>query len=313
MNDRTTPFSAGTLNVAVLQVAPVYLDCWATWEKLKEFGDRAVAHGAELLTWGESLIPGYPNWTAVDTTEAQAPVYARYWDQAVTLDGALVADMREFAKTRAVMLIGGVAERENGTVYCTLLTIGADGQLLGRHRKLKPANLERTVWGDGDGVGLRTYETKIGKIGGLNCRENWLPLARAALHQQGEFVHVGVWPGSDRLAGDITRFIALEGRSWSIAACGLLRSSDMAHLSAEEFPLRDAMLSRKSTWQDGGSRIVSPSGEVVAGPLIGEEGIISARLTARAVVEARQALDSSGHYSRSDVLRLEVRQAATLF
>jgi nitrilase len=306
MDSRKTPFSAGALHLAVLQVAPVFLDAWATWEKLKSFGDRAVQQGAEVLTWGESLVPGYPNWTSVSTAQAQEPAYARYWDQAVTLDGPLVADMRDFARTRRVMLIGGVAERESGSTYCTLLTIGPDGDLLGRHRKLKPTWLERTIWADGDGLGLLTHETKIGKIGSLNCWENWLPLARAALHQQGEFVHVGVWPGSDALVRDVTKFIALEGRSWSVAACGLLRSSDMAHLSEEVFPVREAMLSLKEIWQNGGSRIVAPNGEIVAGPLIGEEGIIAAQMTAQVVVEARQNFDPSGHYSRPDVLRLEV-------
>jgi nitrilase len=293
------------VKLAVLQVAPVYLDAWATWEKLRSFANVAVEDGAEILTWGESLIPGYPNWTSVDTTEAQEPVYARFWDQSVTLDGLLVTEMRAYAKERGVMMIGGVTEREGGSTYCTLLSIGRDGELLGRHRKLKATWLERVVWADGDGQGLRTHETKIGRIGSLNCWENWLPLARATLHEQHEFIHVGVWPGSDALVRDITRFIALEGRTWSVAACGMLRSADMAHLRSAEFPMRDTMLARKEIWQDGGSRIIAPNGDVVAGPLIGEEGVISAQLTAQAVVEARQNLDSSGHYSRRDVLRLD--------
>ena len=212
----------------------------------------------------------------------------------MTLDGPLVADIKAFAKKHKVMIIGGVAERESGSTYATILTIGSDGDLLGRHRKLKPTWKERLVWADGDGLGLRTHDTRIGKIGSLNCWENWLPLARAALHQQGEFVHVAVWPGSDALVKDITRFVALEGRSWSVAACGLLRSTDMSHLSEEVFPIREAMLSFKDTWQNGGSRIISPNGEIVAGPLFDEEGIVAADLTAKAVVTARQNLDASG-------------------
>jgi nitrilase len=306
MSDRSSPLSVGALKLAVLQVAPVYLDAWATWEKVRSMADQAASQGAEVLVWGESLIPGYPNWTTIDSSEAQEPIYARYWDQAVTLDGPLVAEMKEFAKAHRIMLIGGVAERSSGSVYCTLITIGTDGMLLGRHRKLKPTWRERLIWADGDGLGLRTHKTKIGAIGGLNCWENWLPLARAALHQQDEFIHVGVWPGSDALVRDITPFIAKEGRSWSIAACGMLRSSDMIHLDPDVFPVRDAMVALKGSWQDGGSRIVSPSGEIVAGPLVGEEGIVSAELTAKAVVEARQILDPSGHYSRPDVLRLDV-------
>lgn len=306
MNDRSSPLSTGALRLAVLQVAPVYLDAWGTWEKIKAMALTAISDGAEVIAWGESLIPGYPNWPSLDTTEAQQPTYALYWDQAVTLDGPLVKEIKAFARQHRIMIIGGVAERESGSTYATILTIGTDGELLGRHRKLKPTWKERLIWADGDGLGLHTYDTKIGKIGSLNCWENWLPLARAALHQQGEFIHIAVWPGSDMLVKDITRFIALEGRSWSIAACGLLRSSDMAHLTNEDFPIRDAMMSHKDIWQNGGSRIIAPNGDVVAGPLFDEEGIIAADIDAKAVVSARQNLDPSGHYSRADVLKLEV-------
>lgn len=129
----------------MLQIAPVYLDARATWEKLKAMADIAVADGAEVLTWGESLIPGYPGWIAVDSSETQKPLYARYWDQAVTLDGPLVADIRECARRHKVMIVAGVAERAGGSTYATTLTIGRDGSLLGRHRKIKPTWRQRTL------------------------------------------------------------------------------------------------------------------------------------------------------------------------
>ncbi|MEP2640956.1 MULTISPECIES: carbon-nitrogen hydrolase family protein [Roseobacteraceae] len=307
MTDRSSPFSAGTLKLAVLQVAPVFLDAWGTWDKLKAMGLDAVRDGAEVLTWGETLIPGYPEWVAVDTTEAQEPVYARYWDQAVTMDGALIAEIKAFAKRHGVMIIGGVAEREGGSVYATIITIDAQGTLIGRHRKLKPTWRERLVWADGDGLGLRTHPTKVGKIGSLNCWENWLPLARAALHQQDEFIHVGVWPGSDTQVNEITRFVAMEGKSWSVAACGMLGAQDMAHLDADVFPVGKALLAVKDVWQNGGSQIVAPDGSVVAGPLVGEEGIITADIDTKSVVMARQLRDPSGHYARPDVLDLSIR------
>ncbi len=306
MKSKASPLSAGKLRLAVLQVAPVFLDAWATWEKIKTMALEAKNDGAEIIAWGESLIPGYPNWPSLTTGDGQEAAYALYWDQAVTLDGPLVAEIKAFARDHKVMIIGGVAERHSGSTYATILTISNEGELIGRHRKLKPTWKERLVWADGDGAGLKTHDTKIGKIGSLNCWENWLPLTRAALHQQGEFIHVAVWPGSDMLVKDITKFIALEGKSWSIAACGLLRSSDMEHLSEEQFPIRDAMLNFKDTWQNGGSRIIAPNGEIVAGPLFDEEGIIAADLSAKEVVEARQLLDPSGHYSRPDILTLTV-------
>ncbi len=310
MIERPSPLSAGTMRLAVLQIAPVFLNASATWEKIKAMAVKAVSDGAEVVVWGESLIPGYPNWPNFDLSDRQEKLYAIYWDQALTVDDPIIDDMKAFAKKHSVMMIGGVAERDSGSTYATVLTIGTDGELLGRHRKLKPTWKERLIWSDGDVIGLKTHDTKIGKIGSLNCWENWLPLARAALHQQNEFIHVAVWPGNDNLVKDITRFIALEAKSWSIAACGLLRSSDMADLDPEQVPFKDELLAFKEVWQNGGSRIISPTGEVVAGPLFDEEGIVAADLSAREVAEARQLMDPSGHYSRSDVLQLRVLKQA---
>lgn len=132
-----------------------------------------------------------------------------------------------------------------------------------------------------------------------------MPLARAALHQQEEILHIATWPGKLALTQDMTRFAALEGRSWVVSVSGMLRAADWGHLSDEEFPLKQAM-SEKEIWQDGGSMIVSPAGEIVAGPLVGEEGILYADIDPRIAIEERQVLDCSGHYARNDVLRLDV-------
>ncbi len=299
--------SRSTLKVAVIQIAPVYLNAAATWEKLEARICEAAGHGAELITWGESLIPGYPNWTSISTGGDQKQIYARYWREALRLDGPIVTAMKQRAGALGVMLMGGIAEQHAGSTYCTLLTIGPDGTLWGRHRKLKPTWLERLIWADGDGQGLVTYPTKIGRVGGLSCWENWMPLARAALHQQEEVLHVSTWPGSLSLTKDISRFMAIEGRSWIICASGLLRASDWSNLSDEEFPLKEQM-STKLVWQDGGSMILSPTGDIVAGPLVGEEGILYADVDPEVVIEERQLRDISGHYSRNDVLRLELQK-----
>jgi nitrilase len=138
-------------------------------------------------------------------------------------------------------------------------------------------------------------------VGGLNCWENWLPMARSALHLKGETVHVAVWPGSHGLTHDISRFMALEGRSWVLSTSGLLRSEDFSHLSLDDFPMRDLMMARDEPWQNGGSMIVNPKGEVIAGPLINEEGIIYGNLDPVMALEERQNFDISGHYSRWDI------------
>jgi nitrilase len=300
------------IKVAAIQISPVFLDKKKTWVKLQKYLKEAVDKGAELIVWGETLIPGYPQWVSVSggasfDNEKQKQTYFKYWNEAVSLDGPIIQQMKEFTSRYEVMLMGGILEKDGSSVYCTLITI-KDGELLGRHRKIKPTYEERLVWSDGDGKGIQVYDTKIGKVGGLNCWENWLPLARAALHQMGEVIHVAVWPGSYRNTKDITRFIALEGRSWVISVSGMLAKQDIDHLSDEVFPVKQKVIGSDGYWNNGGSVIVNPKGEIVAGPLIDEEGIIYAELDVESVIKERHNLDISGHYSRFDIFELKVNK-----
>jgi len=216
-------------------------------------------------------------------------------------ESGIIENMKALAKELDIMMMGGIAEKFGGSIYCTLLTINQEGEILGRHRKVKPTYRERLVWADGDGLGLKTYSLNGIKIGGLNCWENWLPLARAKLHLQEEILHVAVWPGGLSNTQDITRFIALEGRSWVISVSGMFRSSDISHLDKVEFPIKDMMESRNDYWQNGGTMIVDPRGKVVAGPLVDEEGIIYADIDPIIAIEERHNFDISGHYSRFDI------------
>ena len=246
------------IRVACIQISPVFLDARKTWDKLAGFIEEASANGAELITWGETLIPGYPVWIgpsggAKFNDPIQKKVYARYWQEAINLKNSPIIDeMKETARKNNVMLMGGILEKESGSVYCTLITIGPEGELLGRHRKIKPTYEERLVWADGDGVGLRTYPLKGTQVGGLNCWENWLPLARAALHLQGEMIHVAVWPGSIGLTKDITRFIALEGRSWVLSVSGLVG----AHVCRWGVTVRGALLAIRIRLVSAGAGLI---------------------------------------------------------
>lgn len=300
------------LKVAAVQISPIFLDKNKTWLKLLGYLEEAVKNGAELITWGETLIPGYPQWVGVSdgasfNNDDQKASYLKYWEEAVALDGKIISAMKDFSRKHGVMLMGGILEQSHSSVYATLITID-NGELLSRHRKIKPTYEERLVWADGDGKGLKVFDTKIGKVGGLNCWENWLPLARAALHKQGEIVHVAVWPGSLRNTEDITRFMALEGRSWVISVSGMLQKENVQHLSKDEFPVIEKVLESKGYWNNGGSVIVNPKGEIVAGPLVDEEGIIYADLDREIVIKERQNFDISGHYSRFDIFDFNIRQ-----
>ncbi|MCG3215364.1 MAG: carbon-nitrogen hydrolase family protein [Candidatus Heimdallarchaeota archaeon] len=295
------------IRVASIQISPVFLNAQKTWEKLSEKIIEAKSNGADLVTWGETLIPGYPQWVSPSggakfNDPQQKKVYAKYWQEAIKLtNSSIIQKMKALAKKLDIMFMGGIAEKDGGSIYCCLLTIGQDGEIKGRHRKLKPTYEERLVWADGDRLGLKTHDLKNIKVGGLNCWENWLPLARVALHLQEEILHIAVWPGSSGLTEDITRFIALEGRSWVVSTSGLLRPIDFAHLDESEFPMKNMMESRSRSWQNGGSVIVDPKGDVVAGPLIDEEGIIYADVDPLLAIQERQNFDISGHYSRFDL------------
>ncbi len=295
------------IRVAAIQIAPVFLSKDETWNKLETFIREAKTDGAQLVTWGETLLPGYPFWLSPSggarfNDADQKTAYATYWREALQLDGdPIIKKMKSLAQELNIMFMGGIAEKDGGSIYCSLLTIGPDGKLMGRHRKVKPTYEERLVWADGDKLGLKTYLLKDTKIGGLNCWENWLPLARAALHMQGELVHVAVWPGSLRNTEDITRFIALEGRSWVISVSGFLRPSDFKHLTESDFPMKSMMESHSKNWANGGTVIVDPTGQIVGGPLVDEEGIVYADLDQSIAIQERQNFDISGHYSRFDI------------
>jgi nitrilase len=295
------------IRIASIQIAPVFLNAQKTWKKLANKIVEAKSNEVDLVTWGETLIPGYPQWVSPSggarfNDAEQKKAYAKYWQEAIKLDNSeIIIEMKTLAKKLNIMMMGGIAEKFGGSIYCTLLTIGQDGDILGRHRKIKPTYEERLVWADGDRLGLKTYNLKNIKVGGLNCWENWLPLARATLHLQEEILHVAVWPGSLGSTKDITRFIALEGRSWVVSTSGLIRPTDFSHLDESSFPMKGIMENRTDSWQNGGSMIVDPTGKIVAGPLIDEEGILYADIDPLLAIQERQNLDISGHYSRFDI------------
>jgi nitrilase len=302
------------LKVAVVQMAPVFLNKKQTWVKLKEFIIEAAEDGNDLITWGETLIPGYPqHLSAANGAKFNDPdikkVYAKYWKESLDLQkDEIIKEMCNLANEYGIYLIGGVSERHSSSHYATMLTVSDEGKIINRHRKIKPTYEERLIWADGDGEGLKTFEIRPNiKFGGLNCWENWIPYTRATLHSQGQMGHVSIWPGSDILTKDISRFMALEGRYFVVAASGLLRAEDFDHLNHDEFPMKSILESR--TWQNGGSRIINPKGEQITQELVDKEGILSVVLNFNEVIEERHNFDYSGNYSREDIFRLSINKS----
>ncbi len=302
------------MRVALAQIAPVFLDRGATAAKAASWVHQAADAGASLVCFGETLIPAYPIWLdrldgARFDDDRNKAIHARYLDQAVDIEAGHLDPLTEACADRRIHCVVGVYEapRDRGghTGYCTRIVIDSDGSIASTHRKLMPTYEERLAWGVGDGAGLVTHPVGPFTMGALNCWENWIPLARAALYAQGESLHVALWPGCLRLTRDITRFIALESRSYVLSVGNVLRESDIP----ADFPDRGELVQPGETIHDGGSCIAAPDGAWLIEPepnADGAERLITAELDPELVRRERQNFDAAGHYARPEVLRLTV-------
>lgn len=298
------------MKVAAVQAAPVFLDAQATTDKALAKIREAAAAGAELVSFPEVFIAGYPSWLrspSVATDDELLKLgHIAYLNSAIRTDGPeLAAITRECAKLGVFVYIGLLERGESGgSVYASLAAIHPDRGIVGVHRKLKPTFHERLIWSDGDGAGLKTHEWQGLRVGGLNCYENWLPLARHAMYAQGEQVHVATWPGDLDVTEHISRFIAMEGRIYVVSVSGLLRAQDIP----ETFPLKKHIVENRRIINNGGSMIVAPGGSVIAGPVVDKECILYADIDVNQILGEHLKLDPAGHYSRNDVLSLSVNR-----
>jgi nitrilase len=304
----------GLLTIGLAQIAPVWLDRARTLEKVCGYVEEAARQGCHLVAFGEALTPGYPFWLELTdgarfNSPLQKEIFAEYAHQAIQIEAGHLDDLcAAAARHRIAVYLGSIerpSDRGGHSLYCSLVYIGPDGAIGSVHRKLMPTYEERLAWSPGDGHGLRTHRLGSFHVGGLNCWENWMPLARTALYAQGEDLHVAVWPGSARNTRDITRFIALESRSYAVSVSGLMRREDIGAGVA----WRDTVASAApEVLANGGSCIAGPDGEWVVPPAGPEETLLVAVIDHRRVREERQNFDPSGHYARPDVTRLEVNR-----
>jgi nitrilase len=302
------------LTVGLAQIAPVWLNRERTTSKVLEYIESASTAGCNLVVFGEGLIPGYPFWIertngAVFNSPIQKEMHAYYLSNAVQIEAGHLEEACQLAKKHntAVMLgcIERPVDRGGKSLYASLVYIDQEGIIRSVHRKLMPTYEERLTWATGDGHGLRTHTLGSFTVGGLNCWENWLPLARAALYGQGEDLHVAVWPGSSRNTKDITRFIAIEARSCVLSVSGLMRIKDFP----PETPHLSLIVENSEEFlANGGSCIAAPDGNWIVEPVVDEEKLILAKLDHKSIREERQNFDPAGHYSRPDVLQLTVNR-----
>lgn len=300
--------------IAIIQRPPVLLDRTATLAKAVQWVAEAAQAGASLVVLPECFVPGYPSWiwrlAAGRDGGVMGQLHARLLANAVDLDAGDLAELCEAARAHEVTIVCGINERDRqqggGTLYNTVVTIGANGEVLNRHRKLMPTNPERMVHGQGDASGLRVIDTPVGRIGALICWENYMPLARYALYAQG--VEIYIAPTYDSGEGWLgtMRHIAREGRCWVIGSGTALHANDIA----QDFPNREALFPDPNEWiNDGDSVVVSPTGQVAAGPMHRETGILYAQIDVASVAPARRTLDVVGHYARADIFELRVRRS----
>ena len=296
--------------VAVVQHPPVLLDLARTMDRAIDLTRQAAKAGARLITFPETYLPGYPEWVwrlRPDDRKLAHEIHGKLIRNCVDVEAGGLARLQAAAKRFGVTVVMGLQELDGAysrsTIYNAVVTIGPDGSILNKHRKLMPTNPERMVWALGDGAGLRVVDTPAGRVGSLICWENYMPLARFSIYAQGPEIYVApTWDEGDGWTATM-RHIALEGRCWVLGNGTSIQGRDIPR----DFPGREQIYPDPDEWiNTGDSVIVGPDGGVVAGPLHEEHGILYAECDPARAVAARRTLDVAGHYGRPDVFHLDV-------
>jgi nitrilase len=303
------------VRVAAVQAAPVWMDREASLQKALCLIDEAGSKGAQLVAFGEAWLPGFPFWIWLGSPAWGSDFFVELHQNAVELQGRETQALADAAKRNKVELVMGATERDGGSLYCTLFFFGANGELRGRHRKLKPTHVERSIWGEGDGSDLFVLDTPIGRIGGLNCWEHLQPLSKYAMYSLNEQIHIAAWPALSIYNNTAyalgveanmaaSRVYALEGQAYVLAVTSICDQAVIDRLCTT--PERASLLELGG----GATTIFAPSGATLAGPLeYGREEILIADLDLAEIRRAKQAADPAGHYARADATRLVVNHA----
>lgn len=303
-----------SIMVTAVQHAPVYLNLQQSIYKATQLIQEAALGGAKLVVFPETWLPGYPVWLDVAKGaglweyEPATAVYRHLFQNSPTLHSTEINTLCQSAKMNQVMVVMGMNERKGGTLYNTILTISAEGEILGVHRKLMPTYTERLVWGQGHEEILPVYDTPLGRVGGLICWEHWMPLARYAMHQKQELIHIAQWPTVKEMHRVASRHYAFEGRCFVVAVGTVLQKKDLAHLDLAlfaEIEGDDEMFLMR-----GGSTIIDPFGHCLTDPVFDKPALVSATLDVAKAIDGRLTLDTTGHYDRPDIFQLHIKGEA---
>jgi predicted amidohydrolase len=291
---------------AAVQAAPVFLNKVETIGKIASLIEEAAGNGASLIVFPEAMIPCYPYWPKdIGTGEGRKLVldaYTELYKNSVEIPGADTDKLCEAAKKAGAYVVLGVNERDGGTLYNTILYIDKRGGILGKHRKLMSIDSEKCIWGNGGAEDLNVFDTDVGKLGGFFCYEHHMTLAKYAMFMKGEQIHAGLWAGHGFVKPTMdfaSREYAFEGQVFVIASSGHI-TEDMV---PDGFPLK-----KHTMWDyPGGSGIISPRGEYLAGPVYGKEDIVYADIDMDMIIRSKAVIDGVGHFSRPDILTLEIK------
>ncbi len=299
-----------TVRAAVAQVSSTAFDTPATLDKMAGWVARAAAEGAELVVFPEAFVGGYPKGMDFGARVGMRDMagrewYRRYHAAAIEVDGPEMARIGEMASDHKIMIVSGFMERVGGTLYCASLYMSPSGDLLGIHRKTMPTAMERLIWGFGDGSTLTAVDTPLGTVGGAICWENYMPLLRMDQYAKGVELYCAPTVDDRDQWQHAMRHIAWEGRMFVLASCPYTTRADFPDdYDCIQGDDPDAVLIR------GGSVIVSPMGEVLAGPVYGEETLLVADLDKGDIARGKYDLDVVGHYGRPDIFTLTVDETA---
>ena len=295
------------VKVGVVQESPVFFDKQATLEKIASLVNEHAKQGCQLLVFPESYIPGYPRGFDFGAkigsrTEAGKALYATYHANSIAIQSPEMDFLVELSRKHNCYLVIGITEKNNinDSLFCSMVYLSPTDGLMGVHRKIKPTGTERLIWAEDDGTSLQTFHTKIGKLGGLICWENYMPLARMSMYQKG--VQIYLAPTADSREGwtATMKHIALEGR------CYVLGCNQFFTKSMYPEKYKTLVQDEPEAICPGGSVIVSPQGEVMAGPLFGKSGVLTASLDIAAITNAKMDFDPVGHYNRPDIFKFMI-------
>jgi len=298
---------SNNFTAAAVQMAPVFLNKDETIGKIISLIEEASSKGAELIVFPEAAIPCYPYWPkdlgSIEGRKQVLDAYTELYKNSVEIPSKDTDKLARAVKKAGSYVIIGVNERDGGTLYNTILYFGKKGEILGKHRKLMSIDSEKCIWGMGGAEDLKVLDTDIGKLGGFFCYEHHLTLARYAMFQKGEQIHAGLWAGHGFVKPTMdfaSKQYAFEGQVFVIASSGYINES----MIPDSFPLK-----KNTLWDyPGGSGIINPRGEYIAGPIYDKEDIVYADIDMDMIIRAKAVIDAVGHFSRPDILELNIKE-----